>query len=313
VRPIRTALVLLARVALAAGLAAASLSALGPGASAADPIQDADATVQTLRRDADHAAQAYFDALARMQTLDAQAAEIEARLPALEAERRALRVAVRARAAEAYKRAGASQLASIIGSHDALEAARRTQWLERLNTRDDESFSALQDATEQLEQQRAQLRDAQQAQQQALAQLEATGQEIQAKLQAAEDRRRALAAQAAAAVPRPVAPKGSGGAPPGPPPDYVPTPGTHPMHDDPFLVCTRNRESGGNYAAYNPAGPYMGAYQLLQSTWNSTANHAGRPELIGVPPNTASQYDQDDMAWSLYQWRGSGPWGGRCG
>lgn len=306
---------LLARLALAAGLAVTSLSALGPGASAADPIQDGDATVEALRRDADQAAQAYFDALARMQTLDAQAAEIEARLPALEAERRELRVAVRARAAEAYKRAGANQLASIIGSHDALEAARRTQWLERLNTRDDESFSALQDATDQLEQQRAQLRDAQQAQQQALAQLEATGQEIQAKLQAAEDRRRALAAQAAAAaaVPRPVAPKGSSGAPPGPPPDYQPTPGTHPMHDDPFLVCTRNRESGGNYAAYNPAGPYMGAYQFLQSTWNSAANHAGRPELIGVPPHTASQYDQDDMAWSLYQWRGSGPWGGRCG
>ena len=72
------------------------------------------------------------------------------------------------------------------------------------------------------------------------------------------------------------------------------------------------REANGNYAAYNPAGPYMGAYQFLQSTWNSTANHAGRPELIGVPPHTASAYDQDDLAWALYQWRGSGPWGGLC-
>jgi hypothetical protein len=56
----------------------------------------------------------------------------------------------------------------------------------------------------------------------------------------------------------------------------------------------------------------MGAYQFLQSTWNGTANRAGRPELIGVPPHTASVYDQDDMAWALYSRSGSGPWGGTC-
>jgi hypothetical protein len=77
-------------------------------------------------------------------------------------------------------------------------------------------------------------------------------------------------------------------------------------------VCTRDRESGGNYGAVNPSGPYLGAYQFLQSTWDSTANHAGRASLIGVPPNTASEYDQDDIAWDLYQWQGAGPWGGRC-
>src|SRR5262249_60076577 len=95
--------------------------------------------------------------------------------------------------------------------------------------------------------------------------------------------------------------------PPPAPPTYNPTPGVHPHHDEPFLVCTRARESGGNYAAYNPAGPYMGAYQFLQATWNSAANHAGRSDLIGVPPNTASQYDQDEIAWALYQRRGTAP------
>ena len=84
----------------------------------------------------------------------------------------------------------------------------------------------------------------------------------------------------------------------------------HPQHFHPFLVCTRAHE--GTYTSYNPAGPYMGAYQFLQSTWNSTANGAGRPELIGVPPHTASEYDQDDMAWALYQRAGNRPWGGRC-
>ena len=33
----------------------------------------------------------------------------------------------------------------------------------------------------------------------------------------------------------------------------------------------------------NPSGPYLGAYQFLQSTWNVTASHAGRPDLVGVP------------------------------
>ena len=84
------------------------------------------------------------------------------------------------------------------------------------------------------------------------------------------------------------------------------------MHDDPFLSCVRARESGGNYSVVNPAGPYLGAYQFLQATWNGAANHAGRTDLVGVPPNLATPYDQDDLAWSLYQWQGAGPWGGGC-
>ena len=62
----------------------------------------------------------------------------------------------------------------------------------------------------------------------------------------------------------------------------------------------------------NPSGPYLGAYQFLQSTWNMTAAHAGRGDLVGLPPNLASPYDQDEMAWALYQWQGTGPWGGSC-
>jgi hypothetical protein len=96
------------------------------------------------------------------------------------------------------------------------------------------------------------------------------------------------------------------------PPNYVGTPGTSPHHNDPFLTCVRLRESGGNYSAVNPAGPYLGAYQFLQSTWNLTATHAGRSDLVGVPANTATPYDQDEMAWALYQWQGMAPWGGHC-
>ena len=82
-------------------------------------------------------------------------------------------------------------------------------------------------------------------------------------------------------------------------------------HDDPFLTCTRSRESAGRYDAVSPSG-YYGAYQFLPSTWDSTAVHAGRLDLVGVIPSHASAYDQDETAWALYQWQGKGPWGGRC-
>jgi hypothetical protein len=127
----------------------------------------------------------------------------------------------------------------------------------------------------------------------------------------------ARAAQQTAAA----APQRSGGRPVSQPPATIATPpigaapaggagGSH--HDDPYLVCTRARESNGDYTVVNPAGPWYGAYQFAQSTWNSAANHAGRLDLVGVPPNAASPSDQDDVAWALYQWQGKGPWGGLC-
>jgi len=292
----------------AAGMVLGALALAAPPGGA-QPATEVDAQVAALREQADAASQAYFDALGRAAALQAQITELEARLPKLAQERADLLEIVRRRAVAAYMRSGA-QLAAIFGG-DALDTARRTQWLEQLNARDDKAFANLGRATERLESERRELRAAEQAQQQVLAQLESQGHEIDAKLQAAENVQREL--RTAATPPRQVAAAPAGAPAAGPPPDYQPTQGVHPQHDHPFLVCTRGHESGGNYQAYNPAGPYMGAYQFLQSTWNSTANHAGRPELIGVPPHTASAYDQDDMAWSLYQWQGSRPWGGRCG
>ena len=95
--------------------------------------------------------------------------------------------------------------------------------------------------------------------------------------------------------------------PPPPPPA-----GTNAHHNDPFLACVRQRESRGYYGAVNPSG-YYGAYQFAIRTWDTTASHAGRPQLIGVRPDRASPWDQDELAWVLYQWQGKGPWGGNCG
>jgi len=90
-------------------------------------------------------------------------------------------------------------------------------------------------------------------------------------------------------------------------PEPVPDVSQHP-----FLVCTRRIESGGNYGAINPSGTYRGAYQFSRSTWDSTARHMGRLDLVGVDPAAAAPRDQDVMALHLYEWQGARPWLGRC-
>ena len=80
-----------------------------------------------------------------------------------------------------------------------------------------------------------------------------------------------------------------------------------------FLACVRARESHGDYTAVSADGVYRGAYQFTQSSWDLAASHAGRKDLVGVPPNEASPADQDAMALELYDMLGSAPWGGACG
>ncbi len=80
-----------------------------------------------------------------------------------------------------------------------------------------------------------------------------------------------------------------------------------------FLACVRARESGGNYGAVSGDGLYRGAYQFHQATWDNTARMAGRPDLVGVPPNLAAPSDQDLLAVTLYRAAGAAPWGGYCG
>jgi cytoskeletal protein RodZ len=79
-----------------------------------------------------------------------------------------------------------------------------------------------------------------------------------------------------------------------------------------FLACVRQRESGGNYGVVSSNGLWYGAYQMTRQTWDSVASRAGRPDLVGVPPNQASPADQDHLALVLYRWLGKSPWGGAC-
>jgi hypothetical protein len=302
--------------ALGAVFAAASVLALGAaplGAQTTGNGASSDPSVASLRQQADQASTAYFGALDHYQALTAQISALQAELPTLQAQEAARTKTALARAVAAYEGAGSQQLGALIGSGSVLAAAQQAEWLTVLNGQDNRALTALRQTETKVRSDEKTLQAAQQDAAGALATLQAQGAAIEAKLTAAQTQANQVAAAAAAAT---AAPQGGGGGPApagGGNPSYAPSPGENPHHNDPFLVCTRDRESGGDYGAVNPAGPYLGAYQFLQSTWDSTANHAGRANLIGVPPNTASAYDQDDIAWDLYQWQGTAPWGGRCG
>lgn len=100
--------------------------------------------------------------------------------------------------------------------------------------------------------------------------------------------------------------------PPAPKPKTTVTTNTGGGNVGGFLACVRNRESRGNYGAVNGSSGAAGAYQFMPQTWNNTARHAGRPDLVGMNPSSASAADQDAMAQHLLSWQGTAPWGGGC-
>jgi len=259
-----------------------------------------DQGVAAAQARADTAASAYIDALFKSQELDAQVAGLQESMARLEERVTALRDTAQIHALAAYKRSGTPVVALLTSDAPAMDSARRTVLLDYVNARDDDAAAQLRKAREGLQSQQHDLQAAQQQQNDVVTQLKGEEDRLNAELKAAQDQRRRASAIAAPA---------GGGLTLS---NYVPQAGENPHHNDPFLVCTRGIESKGNYQAYNASGPYYGAYQFTQSTWDSTANHAGRGDLVGVDPRNASEYDQDEMAWTLYQWKGKGPWNGRC-
>lgn len=64
----------------------------------------------------------------------------------------------------------------------------------------------------------------------------------------------------------------------------VPAPAAQPGG---FLACVRRHESGGNYQAENPSSTASGAYQFLDSTWqtmSARAGHSGWGHAASAPP-----------------------------
>jgi peptidoglycan hydrolase CwlO-like protein len=307
------------------------------GFEATTPVASA-GSVDDLRSSIDEVAQQWFDAQAHVRDLDAKIAATQQQIDDLERRARELQQQATKRAVDMYV-GDANRFGEVFDQGTAIDSARRVELIGRANARSTQTFEALSELTEELEGQR----DALQASRDELGEAQDDLERNRAALGGELEIARRDAAQVATA--RRARPDASGGSetttgptggptssppaadpttssPPPPPAVTAPAPpappvapvvaSVHPMHDHPFLVCTRSRESRGIYTIVSASGLYYGAYQFLRDTWDVTALHAGRGELVGVPPNTASEYDQDDLAWVLYQWQGNDPWGGRC-
>jgi peptidoglycan hydrolase CwlO-like protein len=295
--------------------------------------------VESTEQAVDDAAERWFTAQNAAAEIDARIADIEDRRRDAQARVDKLRTVARDRAVLLYKTRDLGLVLLGDNGSSALEAARREKLASQANAENEEVIGDLTAALDDLDAQHRELesqraeqakvlehvgseRDALEEQLSALraeAQREAEAALKAARTQQAREREAARiqtlsASDATGPAANQIAPP-TAPVPVAPPVTYQVPPvtsgRTSAHHNDPFLVCTRMRESGGNYAI-NTGNGYYGAYQFLPSTWDTTASHAGRRDLIGVLPSSASPYDQDELAWSLYQWQGKGPWGGRC-
>jgi hypothetical protein len=282
--------------------------------------QTTQSRIDAMNASVEATAQRWFDAQARSQQIAMSINQVEGQLRDARAVVAKVRVVATARAIDVYK--GAAENYTGVFGMTAIDSARRALLINSANAKSEDALTALTQAVDTLNGRRRDLLAQQAAQQTTL-------QEIAGERATLDNQLASLRAQLSlSAVHRTLSiHAASQYAPPAAPsfttvrvlsPTVVPVSsassapsGVYPHHDDPFLVCTRMRESTNNYAAVSPSG-YYGAYQFLPSTWDVTAIRANRRDLIGVLPSHASEYDQDELAWTLYLWQGKTPWGGRC-
>ncbi len=310
----------LCAAAVACGVAIGALAVPARAATTEEQIERTRAEIADV-------AQAWFDSQAEAGRIDAEIATLEQHVADARAEAEHLGAIASAQAVELYT-GSPSPLAPVFDSEDALDSARAAELLDRADDEAQRAIEALNTAASDLDANREALADQQDAQAQLTGELAAQEDDLDARLaeletqaaneaaaRAVEANRQAARSRPTRAAPPAAAAPAATAAPTTVPPAVTPAVseprGTHPRHDEPFLVCTRDRESGGNYAAVNPSG-YYGAYQFAPTTWNVTASRAGRIDLVGVLPSRAQAFDQDELAWVLYEWQGNQPWNGRC-
>jgi Transglycosylase-like domain len=277
--------------------------------------------VTATRNAIDATAQRWFAAQDAEASINARIGEVEHALRKAEARVASVRVVATARAVDFYKGASVNYT-GVIGS-TAIDSARRAELIDTANAKSEDAINALTAAVGELEAQRRELLRRRADEEKAI-------RAVGAERTALDHQLASLRADLAPSRDAPGVAPTTGSSPatdvfaaptspvPAPAPVAIAAPAppagdgrVSPHHNDPFLVCTRAHESNGQYDVVSPAG-YYGAYQFAPATWDTTAVHAGRDDLIGVLPSRASPYDQDEMAWSLYQWQGNSPWGGRC-
>jgi Transglycosylase-like domain len=301
-------------------LAALMIVALFVGVSATAARAAADPT-PTLRAQVDAVGSRFFAAQARARTLDAEIRRLDQRLAQTRRRAAVLHPVATAQAVQLYQ-SRTQGFSAVFDTANAMESARRAVLIARASDHTQALLDRYANTNDTLVRQRAQLARARAEQGAVVATLARQRADLERALARAQqiyrERLAARAAAIAAAAAHSTAVRDAAAvkvaAPTAPvrvdPPPST-RPGLNPHHDDPFLVCTRTRESAGDYTAVNLSG-YYGAYQFSQPTWDVTANHAGSPQLIGVRPDLASAWDQDQLAWVLYQWQGNGPWSGLC-
>jgi peptidoglycan hydrolase CwlO-like protein len=297
------------------------------GAPSEVAAQTSSGSIAGTRHAVDVTATQWFAAQRQASDLDLQIETLTKTLATLQPRVDRLREDANSRAVELYE-SNTQALGSVTGvmGDNPLDIGRRAALIGQANANGQAVIDALEASISDLNAQRKELKDARTAQARTLRDLSSRRQTLDTELASLQEQASATSAQTAvaatthgrdqtattaeptrspavaltatpAALATPTAPADTGA--------------VSPHHDDPFLVCTRARESSGSYTVVSSAG-YYGAYQFSPTTWNVTASHAGRLELVGVLPSQASEYDQDEMAWTLYQWQGTAPWGGRC-
>ncbi len=315
-------------------LAVACIAALGLVPATAAHASPASDQLATTTRAIDAAGQRWFAAQADAARISASISDVEQQIATAEKTMEQTRRVATARAVIMYKNSDVG-LSSIFGDN-ALDSARRAHLVDDANAGGNAAIDKLTAVVDDLNAQRRNLKAQQDQQQTVLREVAAERTTLDAELASVRVSARNEALLAASAARTEAARTRAGArvraltsarradilaAPTGPAISssvgsvVVSAPANagrvSPHHNDPFLVCTRARESAGRYDVVSPSG-YYGAYQFLPSTWDTTVVHAGRVDLVGVLPSRASQFDQDETAWALYQWQGKGPWGGRC-
>jgi len=314
--------------------AVACIAALGLVPATAAHASTASDRLANTTRAIDAAGQRWFSAQADAGRISASISDIEQQIATAEKTMAQTRRIATARAVVMYKNSDIG-LSSIFGDN-ALDSARRAHLVNDANAGGDAAIDKLTAVVDELNAQRRNLKAQQVEQQKVLREVAAERITLDAELASVRVSARNEALVAASAARSQAARSRAGAhvraltsvrspdvlaAPTGPAISasvgsvIVAAPANagrvSPHHNDPFLTCTRARESAGRYDVVSPSG-YYGAYQFLPSTWDTTVVHAGRVDLVGVLPSRASQFDQDETAWALYQWQGTSPWGGRC-
>jgi peptidoglycan LD-endopeptidase LytH len=138
----------LRRVAVAVAVAVAFLPS---AARADDPLADAEARVENARRAASEAAARYEEAQSHFYTLEREIGRTRADLDELQREIDVLVALARNRALEAYVSDPGISLDDLVEGDDVLDAARRTEFLDRVNAVGDEAVDQLSLMTEELD------------------------------------------------------------------------------------------------------------------------------------------------------------------